>query len=437
LSATRHSTPHLLYFAAVTERIAIIGGGAAGFMAAVTAAERGASACLYERGRALASVLRTGGGRCNITNSVPDRGALAAQYPRGEHFLLSVFSRFSNLDAVKWFESRGLPLAEEEGGRIFPASRDARDVRDLFLALASRTGVELREETPVLGVAGGTEGFLVASAGGREAFRAVVVATGGRTAPGAADAVSGTASGYDIARGFGHAVGELRPALAALRTQDSWFRGLSGLTVPSACIRASFRGRRVAEEEGSLLFTHTGVSGPLAFRISSRCAFLPYGPEEPLALALDLVPDIPEHGMEAQLTRLLAENPRRRLSTVLRAWAPQSLLAALLGGAGLDGEKPCAQVGRVERRKTVEALKRAPLAACGTERGGEMVTAGGVSLDEVRPATMESRRVKGLYFCGEVLDIDGFTGGFNLQAAWSTGFLAGAAASGSEGVTGV
>lgn len=421
-----HSTSHLLYSIPVTGRIAIVGGGAAGFMAAVTAGERGASACVFERGRALATVLRTGGGRCNITNSIPDRRALAAQYPRGGRFLLSVFSRFSNADAMRWFESRGLPLAEEEDGRVFPASRDARDVRDLFLSLARKAGVELRERTPVQEVAADGEGFLVAASGaavdaacgsGREAFRAVIVATGGDST-----------LGYAVARGFGHTVGPLRPALAALRADGSWTRGLAGVTIPSARMSATFRGERVAEEEGSLLFTHAGVSGPLAFRICSRCAFLPYGPGDPLTVTVDLAPGIPRQALEAELDRLLPQNPRRKLATVLRAWTPQSVADALLREAGLDGGKPCSQVGRAERRKAAEALKGSLLRVDSTEPGGEMVTAGGVCLDEVTPATMESRKKKGLYFTGEVLDIDGFTGGFNLQAAWSTGYLAGSAA---------
>jgi predicted flavoprotein YhiN len=436
------------------KRIAIVGGGPSGFMAAITAAgeERtrkpkstgdpkpgDLEVVVFDRGAPLATLLRTGGGRCNLANATYDPRELAAAYPRGEKFLLSPFSRFGAKKTMAWFEEHGLPLAVEGSGRVFPASRRASDVRDFLLALARSRGVRVLARHAVSRIARRSGSFqltvadLAAPAGrpGRdrraaplgppestETFDAVIVATGG-------DATDPEGSGYRFARAFGHSITRMAPALTALVTAERWPGEVSGLTLPDARILARFKGRLVADERGSLLFTHRGISGPLAFRISSRCAFLPFGARDPLELALLLFPDDGPADLARRLDAALARSPRRSISVVLRGIVPRSLASRVLQERRILPVRQAAQLTRDDRAALVAALLEVPLTVTAAEHEGEIVTAGGIELHLVEQRTMESRIVPRLFFCGEVLDIDGFTGGFNLQAAWTTGRLAG------------
>lgn len=438
------------------KRIAIVGGGPSGFMAAIAAAgerrtktgpsgERAEAAELevvvYDRGAPLATLLRTGGGRCNLANATYDPRELAASYPRGGKFLLSAYARFGAKQTMAWFEQHGLPLAVEAGGRVFPASRRASEVRDLLLKLARERGVRVRSRHSVSRIVRRSGSFQLTIADlaaappvGRlrairspapaappdrvEAFDAVIIATGG-------DATDPEGSGYRFARAFGHSVTRLAPALTALVTAERWPGEVSGLTLPDARISARFQGRTVADERGSLLFTHRGISGPLAFRISSRCAFLPYDARQPLELALSIFPDDGSADLARRLDAALARSPRRSVAAVLRTLVPRSLAALVLERLRIPPARPAAHVSRGDRTALVAALGEVSLTVTAAQGEGEIVTAGGIELHLVEQRTMESRIVPRLFFCGEVLDIDGFTGGFNLQAAWTTGRLAG------------
>jgi predicted Rossmann fold flavoprotein len=416
--------------------IAVIGGGPAGFMAAITAAEMARLAAaetaldvgveVFDAGVPLATLQRTGGGRCNLANATFDPRALARQYPRGSAFLLSALSRFGAEDTMAWFQSRGLPLTVEAEARVFPRSGRAEDVRDLLAAEARRLGVRVRSQAAVSAIIRRGQGFTLHTARGEEPFGRVVLATGGdwKDPPG---------SGYRLSRSLGHATTPLAPSLCGLLTSDAWTGSLAGLSLHAAGLTARHGGRAVAQERGDLLFTHRGISGPLAFRISSRSAFLPYSPSAPLQLQLSPMPDLDGNEIAAALAATLSAHPRQGLAAALRRLAPGRLAELVASLAGADPSLPCSQLRKAARDACTRLLHRLPLAAVGREQGGEMVTAGGVALDEVDPRTMQSRLVPGLFFCGEVLDVDGFTGGYNLQAAWSTGRMAGlAAASGIE-----
>jgi len=438
------------------KRIAIVGGGPAGFMAAITAAgderkraarpPRGSDApdvevVVFDRGAPLATLLRTGGGRCNLTNATYDSRELAASYPRGAKFLLSAYARFGAKKTMAWFEEHGLPLAVEGGGRVFPASRRASEVRDLLLTLARSRGVrvlarhgvgritrrsgsfqltvtDLAAVPPAGRLRGALRQAAPAPVESVETFDAVIIATGG-------DSADPEGSGYRFARAFGHSVTRMAPALTALVTAERWPSEVSGLTLPDARLRARFQGRAVADERGSLLFTHRGISGPLAFRISSRCAFLPYDGRQPLELTLSIFPDdgLPE--LARRLDAALARHPRQSVSAVLRGLVPRSLASLVLEKERILPTRQAAQVSRDDRARLVQAIGEVPLTVTAAQHEGEIVTAGGIELHLVEQRTMESRIVPRLFFCGEVLDIDGFTGGFNLQAAWTTGRLAG------------
>jgi predicted Rossmann fold flavoprotein len=407
------------------ENITIVGGGPAGFMAAISAAEaaRGGSAVrILSRGSPLHTLLRTGGGRCNLTNAAGSPRELASSYPRGAKLLLSAFTRFGAMETMEWFRSRGLPLSVEEGGRVFPASRRAADVRELLMELARKNGVEITADAAVSSARVIPGGFELETTLGIMRCGILVVATGGGRSP---DGV-----GCSLARALGHSVTPLAPSLAALITRDPWPGSLAGLSLIDARIRAVFEGRDAADERGDLVFTHSGISGPLAFRISSRAAYIPFSAGSPLECVLSAAPDLTATAIEAVLTEFFASRPRASAVSGLRKALPKSLAEAVFGLAGLDPETPCSRVKRGERRALARLAAGTPLAVVSREPGGEIVTAGGVSLDQIGQKTMASRLVPGLFFCGEVLDIDGFTGGFNLQACWTTGRLAGLGAAG-------
>ncbi len=396
-------------------------------MAALAAAGAGARVTVFDAAAPGATILRTGGGRCNLANSLSDPRELAACYPRGGKFLLSVYCRFGSPETLDWFRSRGLRLAVEDDGRVFPASGRAADVRDLLLSEARRLGVTLRGGTGVRGLERSDDGLHLLTVAGKdgrpagELWQRVIIATGGswKTPDG---------SGYGLAARLGHTITALAPSLTALVAREPWIRGLAGVSVRGARGRALFEGGKAADEAGDLLFTHGGISGPLAFRISSRCAFLPISRERPLRVTLRPVPELSPGTAAAALEGTAAAHPRQAILTALGRWVPRSLGLSLLGLAGVDPALACGQLPRRGRQALAALLCGLPITVTGREQGSEMVTAGGVSLDEVAPATMQSRLVRGLSFAGEVLDIDGFTGGFNLQAAWSTGHLAGLAA---------
>ncbi len=455
------------------KRIAIIGGGPAGLMAAIAALEegpgrgRGSRAApatpevvVFDRGIPLATLLRTGGGRCNLANATFDNRRLAASYPRGSRFLLSAFARFGAHQTMEWFQDHGLALAVEEDGRVFPASQRASEVRDLLLAEARGLGVRLRSRCQVTGLTHHRGSFQLAvrrvheeepeplDAGpdrpsGRtrvtlaslvgippravspepsptpgERFDAVILATGG-------DSADPEDSGYRLARGFGHSVTPLVSSLTALATTERWPANLAGLTLRDARVVARLGSRTVADERGSLLFTHRGISGPLAFRISSHAAFLRYGAAAPLQLQVSLYPEGDEATLERRVDEALARHPRRTVAAAMRGVVPRSMVPIVLEQAGVPGGRRTVQATREERRALARALLGIGLSVVGAEAEGEIVTAGGIELHLVEQKTMESRIVPGLFFCGELLDIDGFTGGYNLQAAWTTGRLAG------------
>jgi len=397
------------------ERVVVVGGGPAGIMAAIAAAPR-ATVSVFDAGVPLTTLLRTGGGRCNLTNSRVEPRELADQYPRGGTFLISVFTRFGTGETMEWFRSRGLALVEEDGGRIFPRSGRAEEVRDVLLDEARRVGVAVHARQEVLSVTRNGSGFAVTTPRGEVSADRLVIATGG-----AGD------DGFSMAHALGHTITPLAPSLTGLVAKDLWPRRIAGLTLPDARLVGIYANRRVASETGSILFTHDGVSGPLAFRVSARAAFLAISPSTPLLLQLSACPHMTGREYERALLDACAERPRQQVATILRGMLPRSIADIVLELVGVDPSISACQLTREKRRTIARLSDRLPLTVVERRHGEEIVTAGGVALDEVDQRTMESRIVPRLHFCGECLDVDGFTGGFNLQAAWSTGMLAGLA----------
>ena len=397
----------------------VIGGGPAGMICAANAAKNGHTITLFERNEKLGKKLYiTGKGRCNVTN-VAERDAFFEHVLRNPRFLYSAFSHFDNKDLMERIEQAGVPLKTERGGRVFPVSDKSSDILRACEKIVRESGVSVRLNAhvdEVLTQDGAVSGIRIGSQ--TLACDAVVVATGGISYP----QTGSTGDGYDFARATGHAVEEPVASLVPLVTEDLWPRELAGLTLKNVTLTAEKKGKEVFSELGELLFTHFGISGPLVLSLSGVIAGQPAGTR----LAIDLKPALSREQLDARLLRDLQEGARQQVKTALHALLPQRLLEIVLEIAGIDGALPVGQLNKTMRLQLIEMLKALPLTVSGARGLNEaVVTRGGVSVRDVNASTMESKRVKGLYFAGEVLDIDATTGGYNLQIAWSTGALAG------------
>ena len=397
----------------------VIGGGPAGMLAAANAAIGGHSVTLFERNEKLGKKLYiTGKGRCNVTN-VAGRDQFFSHVLRNPRFLFSAFSHFDNRALMELLEMAGVPLKTERGGRVFPVSDKSSDILRALERIVRDTGVEVRLNArvdEVLAREGRVYGLRV---GGIELpFDAVVIATGGLSYP----QTGSTGDGYAFARALGHTVEPPVASLVPLTTKQTWPNELSGLTLKNVTLTARKGKKVVFSELGELLFTHFGVSGPLVLSLSGVIASEPSETQ----LYIDMKPALSKEKLDMRILRELQQSARQQVNTALHALLPARLLSIVLETAGIPETLAVGELTKQMRMRLVETLKGLPLTVSGT-RGFEeaVVTRGGVSVKEVNASTMESRLVKGLYFAGEVLDVDATTGGFNLQIAWSTGALAG------------
>ncbi len=400
----------------------VIGGGAAGMMAAGTAAQRGLKVCLVERNSVLGKKIRiTGKGRCNLTNSCDVRTFLDS-VPTNGRFLYGALSDFSPDDTMDLFEKIGLPLKTERGNRVFPISDRAADVAEAlssFLRRGSVTVVQGRADRLLLenGRASG-----VRLKNGAQIFgHNVAVCCGGVSYP----STGSTGDGYQLAEQAGHRVTPLRPSLVSLVAEGPDCRDMMGLSLKNISIRVLESGRKkpVFEDFGELLFTHFGLSGPVILSASSHLKNMSPGR---YLVSIDLKPALSPEKLDARLLRDFGENRNRDFSNSLSALLPRKMIPVMVRRSGISPETKCNAITREMRHGFVSRLKSFEIPVSGFRPIEEaIVTSGGVAVDEITPKTMESKLVKGLYFAGEVLDVDGYTGGFNLQIAFSTGRLAG------------
>ena len=388
--------------------ICIIGGGVAGLLAAVTAADEGASVKLFEKMSKVGLKMGiTGKGRCNLTNSAPIMDFIAKTHGNGK-FLYSAYEKFNNEDLLDLLHGWGLKTKVERGGRVFPASDDAQEVRHLFMDLLRKKKVELHLDesvTRILTKDGEVSGIVTDK--GSYGAGAVILCTGGSSYP----RTGSTGDGYRMARELGHKVTAIRPALIPLVCKESYGKELQGLSLKNVSFSIDAGGRRKASEFGEMLFTHFGVSGPIVLMLSDKASlWLSQGHE--IKASIDLKPALTEDVLDKRVLRdletyHLTNTQMGVFGSVLGVFG---MISYLFGGVVAD------------RVKTMKAM---PLTVTGTRPISEaIVTAGGVSVKEINPSTMESKVVKKLYMAGEVLDVHAFTGGYNLQAAFSTGHLA-------------
>ena len=408
------------------EQILVAGGGAAGMMAAITAARQGARVALLEPNEKLGRKLYiTGKGRCNLTNWCGTEEFMA-NVPRNGKFLYSAISRFSPRDTWDFFEGLGVALKVERGNRVFPQSDRSADIVDaLFYELRRLQVPVLRERVSALRM---EEGRLTGAAirDGEEVMpcHTLIVATGGASYP----RTGSTGDGYRLAGQAGHTVIAPRGSLVPLEWDDPCCARMQGLSLRNVelTIRDG-KGKRVYREQGELLFTHFGLSGPLVLSASAHLNF----EKNRFTAHIDLKPALSEEKLEARLLRDLQEKANQNLNNLLAGLVPHSMVPVLAQRAGLPGEEKGRDVRREQRRKLLETLKDFTVDLRGPRPVEEaIITSGGVKVGEVDPATMASKKLEGLYFAGEVLDVDAYTGGFNLQIAWATGYAAGLAAAG-------
>ena len=408
--------------------IIVIGAGAAGLLAAGRAGELGARVLLLERMRQPGrKLLITGKGRCNITNEAGMSEFLEHIYPN-HRFLRPAFSSFFTSDITSLLKKYGVETVSERGGRVFPASNKASDVVDALLRWNAANKVDIYsgrrvmeliiEENTILGVKtdhnGEPESFLAPK---------VIICTGGKSYP----ATGSTGDGYRLAESAGHTITPLRPSLVPLETAGTYAAKLQGLALKNVKATVWINGKKEGEDFGEMLFTHFGLSGPIILTLS-RLVSEAFSTGKKIEISIDLKPALDETKLDNRLIRDLNENGKRQLSNLFRLWLPLSMIPVFFEILELDPQKEAHQLGGKERRKILNLMKDLRFTVTGIRPFKEaIITAGGVPTDEINPKTMESRKVKNLYFAGEVIDLDADTGGYNLQIAWSTGWLAGLA----------
>ena len=403
--------------------VIVIGGGAAGLMAAGTAAQRGLKVTLIERNDKLArKVAITGKGRCNVTNACPLLNDLIANVPVNGRFLYGAFSRFTTDDTMDFFEGLGVPLKIERGNRVFPVSDRALDIVDALNKFITVNGVKRKQGrvTDLIIEDGALKGCRTED--GKEYFADnVIIATGGVSYP----ATGSTGDGYTLAKQAGHTITELKPSLVPLECHEGWCTEAQGLSLRNVEIRIEDTKtyKEVYKDFGEMLFTHYGVSGPMILSASSHMRNMEKGR---YVIHIDFKPALSYEQLDKRIQRDLLECSNKNLFNTLALMLPRKMIPIAVKLSGLNGNTKSNQVTNDMRAALVDLLKDIRLTVTDFRPIDEaIITSGGVSVSEIDPKTMESKILKGLYFAGEVIDVDAYTGGFNLQIAFSTGHLAG------------
>ncbi len=406
-------------------QIIVAGGGAAGMMAAAAAAQSGCSVLLLERNEKLGKKLYlTGKGRCNVTNAC-DTQEIFSKILRNEKFMYSAIYTYDNFQVMDFFEKYKTPLKTERGGRVFPVSDHSSDIIRALERALEQSHVKIRLQTRIASVRKKEDGlFEVRDTQGRRYSAAkVILATGGMSYP----ATGSTGDGYAFAQHFGHTLIEPHPSLTAMNTEEDYIPQLQGLTLKNVRARIYDGSKVLYDDFGELLFTHFGVSGPLMLRASAVVNDrLRQGP---LRLTVDLKPALTKEQLDQRIVRDLKEAQNRQLKNALGHLLPAKMIPVIIALSGIEPERRVNEITRGERAQLLECLKSFPAKLTGLRDFHEaVITRGGVHVKEIDPSTMESKLTKGLYFAGEMIDVDALTGGYNLQIAWSSGYLAGMSA---------
>lgn len=405
------------------KRVVVIGGGAAGLMTAVIAGREGAKVTLLEKMNYVGKKMGiTGKGRCNITNAC-DMSDFIKNTPGNGKFLYGAYERFTNEDLLQLLHDAGLETKVERGGRVFPASDSALDVRNTFMKLMKHYGVDVHLEEPVKKLLV-DDGVVTGVVTDKETYHAdaVVITTGGKSYP----ATGSTGDGYILAAQVGHTITDIRPSLVPIVTEESWVKDLMGLSLRNVELSVVAKNKVQAKMFGEMMFTHFGITGPIVLSLSHTVGKLMRKKNiGTIGLDINLKPALSPETLDKRLQKDFDLYSKKQLINGMKDLLPSRLIPLIIELAGIDPQKPINQISKEERQQIGYMLQHMPLTVKGLRPVEEaIVTAGGISLKEFNPKTMESKLVKGLYGAGEVLDIDAFTGGYNLQAAFSTGYVA-------------
>ncbi len=404
------------------KKVIVVGGGAAGLMAAFAAAENGNDVTVIERNERMArKVMITGKGRCNVTNDTDIKGLIGSVTGDGR-FLYSAFNMFSSRDTMEFFETLGVALKTERGNRVFPLSDKAVDIVDALVKAAREKGVKFLQGRAMELVLNGNKAGGVRLENGNVHFAdAVIVATGGMSYP----LTGSTGDGYDLARKVGHTVTELSPSLVPLVVKEGWCSSLQGLSLKNIEVKV-FKGdspKCIYSDFGELMFTHYGLSGPV---ILSASAFIKNPQNTPHRIEIDLKPALTHEKLNDRILRDFAKYSNKDYINSLSELLPRKMVPVIVKLSKIEPSQKVNQITKEQRETLVTLLKSLTLTVTGFRPIEEaIVTKGGINLKEIDPKTMQSKLIEGLYFAGEVLDVDAFTGGFNLQIAFSTGYAAG------------
>ena len=400
--------------------VVVIGGGASGLMAAGTASYYGANVTLLEKNsRTGRKILVTGKGRCNITNNC-DKDTFIANVPTNPRFLYSAINNFDCQDTIDFFNDLGLETKTERGNRVFPVSDKAMDVADTLYTFAKYNGVKIIESTAkVILTSDGKVSGVLDTKGNKYDADCVIIATGGMSYPG----TGSTGDGYKLAKTVGHTITEIKPSLVGLISSDEFCKELQGLSLKNVNLTAYENGKEIFSEQGEMLFTHQGVTGPLVLSASSHMRNFE---KKSYKISIDLKPALSEEKLDLRLQKDFSEHKNNQINNSLGKLLPKKIIPVVLKMWGIDPTKKCNSITKEERQELNKILKNftVKIKSLGSIKEA-IITSGGVSTKEISPKTMESKILSGLFFCGEVIDVDAYTGGFNLQIAFSTGRLAG------------
>lgn len=406
-------------------KIGIIGGGAAGMMCATTLVEKSLSneIHIFEKNNKLGvKVALTGGGRCNVTTGISDKNLLQKKYIRGSKFLSPALSAFGPSEVFSWFETRGVPLKVEEGMRVFPESNKSEDIINVFYKILKIPNIRFHFKERVIDIEKRGNQFEVQTLGGNFIFDVLVITTGGN----AYAQTGSTGEGYGFAKKLGHSITKLGPSLNSFLVDEKWCKDLTGLSLPNTRFQAQTDTGQKVDVIGPVLFTHFGISGPNTFALAGHLAFDLINPQQTKKVIFIPDADYNFEDWNKALQAKFTEFPNKQIRNILNSFFPSKFVNKVLEIINIKPEKSVNIVTREERMKLAHILSGdLKLTITSRRPGDEFVTAGGISLDELDRKTMQSKLIPNLYFAGEVLDVDGVTGGYNLQAAWATGRLAG------------
>lgn len=411
----------------MSKKVIVVGAGAAGTMAAGAAAENGADVLLLERNEKIArKVMITGKGRCNVTNNAGDIQSMISNIPGNGRFLYGAFSAFDYNDTIDFFEKLGVPLKTERGNRVFPVSDKAVDIVDALNRYITDRGVK-RKTARVVDLIMENGAVIGVKTENGDTFHAdaVIVATGGLSYP----KTGSTGDGYELAKSVGHTVTPLRPSLSALVCREGICSECMGLSLKNVAIRVvdNKTKKEIYSDFGEMLFTHFGVSGPMILSASAHMRDLT---PERYSIYIDLKPALTYEKLDERILRDLSQNSNKSISNILSLLLPKSMISPILRLSHIKPSQKANQLTKEMRKELVDTVKSVKLTVMDFNDISEaIVTSGGIKINEINPKTMESKICRGLYFAGEVIDCDGYTGGFNLQIAFSTGHLAGISAS--------